>query len=299
MINNDYRLWLKKDDKSDNTVNEYSALLQKLVKWYEETECTEFHPDKITTLHIHEFVSYLDKISKYEPAYINKIIASLKTFYKYALESSLVTFNPMIKVKMKRTMKQYAAPKWLTKQELAKFFHAIEKEKNEKQKARDIAVCRLMAGAGLRVQEVSELNMSDICLEKRKENVVIRNRKGNKYRIVPLNSDIIESLENWIKYRDIIITNKQQHLFLSERNTRLSDRSMRYIVSKYAADSKLEDVSPHTLRHSFCKNLADQGYGLQLIAQLAGHESLETTRRYTQPGDNDLRKAVQTLSDRR
>ena len=82
---------------------------------------------------MHEFVAYLSKVKKYDPVYVNKIIASLKTFYKFALEAGLVTFNPMLKVKIKRSMKQNEAPKWMTKLELAKFNHAIESEKNEKE----------------------------------------------------------------------------------------------------------------------------------------------------------------------
>lgn len=292
-----YVAWLKNEGKSDKTVNEYPAMLQKLINWFEDTEGDRFEPNKITTLHIHEFIAFLDKVEKYEPAYINKILASLKTFYKYATETGLVIYNPTIKVKMKRTMKQYAAPQWLTKQESAKFFHAIEQEKNIKRKSRDMAICRLMAGAGLRVQEVSDLNTIDICIEKRRENVTVRGGKGSKFRIVPLNSDTVESLEDWFKYREDSINNEA--IFLSERNTRMSDRTIRHMVTKYAKSAGLEDVSPHTLRHTFCKSLADQGVRLEHIAYLAGHESLETTRRYTQPGENDLRKAVQTISEKR
>ncbi|ABO49401.1 phage integrase domain protein SAM domain protein [Desulforamulus reducens MI-1] len=197
-----YIAWLKNEGKSEKTVNEYPAKLQKLINWFEDTEGDRFEPSKITTLHIHEFIAFLDKVKKYEPAYINKILASLKTFYKYATETGLVIYNPTIKVKMKRTMKQYAAPKWLTKQESAKFFHAIEQEKNTKRKNRDMAICRLMAGAGLRVQEVSDLNIADICIEKRRENVTVRGGKGSKFRIAPLNSDTVESLEDWFKYRE-------------------------------------------------------------------------------------------------
>ena len=79
----------------------------------------------------------------------------------------------------------------------------------------------------------------------------------------------------------------------------MSDRTIRYMVSKYALAAKIDNISPHILRHSFCKSLIDQGYGLQIIAHLAGHESLETTRRYTQPGDIDLRKAVETISEKK
>ena len=205
---NKYKEWLEIEGKGEKTTNEYPVLLQKLIQWYEETEDNEFKPDKVTTLHMHEFVSFLSKIKKYEPAYVNKIIASLKTFYKFALETGLVTYNPMLKVKIKRSMKQQEAPKWITKLELAKFNHAIESCKNEKKKARDMAICRLMSEAGLRVQEVSDLNIVDICLEKRRENVTIRDGKGGKYRIVPLNKDLIESLDVWMQYRKEIVYDK-------------------------------------------------------------------------------------------
>jgi integrase/recombinase XerC len=296
MIDN-YITWLKTEGKSEKTVNEYPVILKKLIKWYEETEGDGFSPDKVTTLHLHEFISYLDKIEEYEPSYVNKIIASLKTFYKYALDAKIVNYNPMLKVKMKRSMKQYAAPKWLSKQESAKYYHSVEQEKNTKKKARDLAISRMMSGAGLRVEEVSDLNITDICLGKRRENVTVREGKGNKHRIIPLNEDVIESLEEWYKYRGE--ASNYEPVFLSERNNRIGVRTIRYMVTGYAEKASLQDVSPHTLRHTFAKSLIDQGVGLEQFAYLLGHDNLETTRRYTQPGENDLRKSVQKISEKR
>jgi integrase/recombinase XerC len=292
-----YINWLKNEVHSENTVKVYLNGLNKLAGWFENTESYQFEPAKVTTLHLHDFRSYMGANEKLEPATINKIIASLKTFYKFALEMDIVSYDPTVKIKMKRTMKQYAAPKWLSKLDLAKFLHEIEKVKNEKQKARDMAICRLMAGVGLRVQEVSDLTMGDICLENRRENVTIRSGKGDKFRTVPLNSDVVESLTEWLKFRGIM--DKTDPLFITERNTPIGVRSIHYLVVKYASESSLTDVSPHTLRHTFCKNLEDQGVPLQQIAYLAGHDSLETTRRYTEPGEKDLRKAVHSISEKR
>lgn len=99
------------EGKSQKTVKEYPVILQKLIKWYEETKGIDFKPDKLTTLHMHEFVTYLRKVKQYEPAYVNKITASLKTFYKFTMEIGLVSYNPMLKVKIKRSMKQQEVPK--------------------------------------------------------------------------------------------------------------------------------------------------------------------------------------------
>jgi site-specific recombinase XerD len=59
----------------------------------------------------------------------------------------------------------------------------------------------------------------------------------------------------------------------------------------------LKDVTPHSLRHSFCKNLVNAGVSLEKVAALAGHESLETTRRYCEPSLQDLQQAVEMVSE--
>ncbi|TCO69145.1 tyrosine-type recombinase/integrase [Marinisporobacter balticus] len=279
--------WLNSENKSQATIKNYKSALEKLIMWFIQTENEDFQPNKVTTMHLYEFQAYMDKIKKYEPAYSNKIIASLKTFFKFTTEKYLTAFNPALKVKIKRTMKQYAAPKWLGKLEAAKYFHAISNENNDIVRKRDMAICRLMAGAGLRVKEVSDLIISDICLKKKMEDVTIRNGKGNKYRIVPLNGDATQALQEWLDIRNP--ETQDAPYFLSERKTQLSDRSIRYMVYKYAKVAGLENVSPHTLRHTFCKSLVDHGVPLQRVAYLAGHESLETTRRYVQPSKSDLR----------
>lgn len=294
-----YVEWLTKEGKSEDTIQEYPTLLQKLIQWYEETEGDNFHPDKVTTLHMHEFVKYLSGIKRYSPAYVNKIIASLKTFYKFAIETNVVSYNPMLKVKMQRTMLTKQAPKWLTKHKSARFFRTLEQEKNEKKKARNLAICLLMAKAGLRVEEVANLNMADIYLEKRTGDVIIRHGKGGKFRIVPLNKDVIEGLEAWLKYRREQQCEEYDPLFLSQQNKRMTTRTIRSMITGYAKKAGLEKVSCHTLRHTFCKELAEAGVSLDRIAHLAGHETLEPTRRYLLPSEEDLRKAVEQISEKR
>lgn len=68
------------------------------------------------------------------------------------------------------------------------------------------------------------------------------------------------------------------------------------MVAKYAYNAKLEDVSPHTLRHTFCKELLNKGIDLTVVAQLAGHSSIETTRLYVTPGEQELQQAVEKLN---
>lgn len=293
----DFILWLNNEGRSKNTIRVYIAAVKKLIKWYEETEDHPFSPEKVTTLHIREFEEYMIKYEKLKPTTINKIIASLKTFYKYCISTSIVNYDPMGKIKMKRISTQYAAPRWICRQDNAKFFHAIEQIQKEKIKYRNLAICRLMASAGLRVQEVADLNIEDISLENRREDVIVRSGKGNKYRIVPLNSDAIEALKKWLKYREY--NSLQEPLFISNRGSRINTRLIHRIVQRYSEKACIDKISPHVLRHTFCKSLVDQGVGLERVAYLAGHEDLETTRRYTKPSQQDLRRAVQSISEKR
>jgi site-specific recombinase XerD len=82
-----------------------------------------------------------------------------------------------------------------------------------------------------------------------------------------------QETQNYFKSRKLA-----EPLFLSERNNRLSDRAIKYMVADYAKDAELQNVSCHPLRHTFCKNLADVGVRLEQIAYLAGHDSLEDFR---------------------
>lgn len=294
-----YVQWLTKEGKSEKTIADYPDLLQKLIQWYEETEGEEFNPEKVTTLHMHEFVKYLSEIKKYSPAYVNKIIASLKTFYKFAEETSLTSYNPMTKVKMQRTMATKQAPRWLPKNKASKFLRTVEQERNEKRRTRNMAICLLMMKAGLRVEEVAKLNIADICLEKRREEVIVRHGKGGKYRVIPLNKDTVESLKSWLKYRKEQRYDPYDPLFLSQHKKRISTRAISNMIREYARKAGLEGVSCHTLRHTFCKDLADVGVPLNRIAHLAGHETLEPTRRYLLPSEEDLRKDVERISEKR
>ncbi len=77
----------------------------------------------------------------------------------------------------------------------------------------------------------------------------------------------------------------------------MTPRGVQFLLQKYAEAAKLDDVSPHSLRHTFCKNLIDAGVGLEKVATLAGHESLETTRRYCEPSRHDLQQAVDLIGE--
>jgi site-specific recombinase XerD len=117
--------------------------------------------------------------------------------------------------------------------------------------------------------------------------------KDARPRTVPLNHDARTALQAWL---DVRPEDASEALFLSQKGGRLSSRAISNVIAKFADPAGLEGVSPHTLRHSFAKNLVDADVGLEKVATLLGHESLETTRLYTQPSKADLQAATEKVA---
>jgi site-specific recombinase XerD len=112
--------------------------------------------------------------------------------------------------------------------------------------------------------------------------------KGSKYRTVPLNADARRTLQAYLEERPQVDVD---YLFAGQRVEPLRPSGIRYLVRLYAYDARLEGVTPHTLRHTFGENLVDAGVSLDRVAQLLGHEGVETTAIYTKPPEEDIAEA--------
>lgn len=154
-------------------------------------------------------------------------------------------------------------------------------------KTRDVTLVGIMLHAGLRVSEVCALGREDVILSDRTGKIIVRKGKGNKYREVPLNKTIRTILYRWLEEKP------EGPLFPNRNGNEMSSRAVFDVVAKYAYSAKLLEVTPHTLRHTFCKNLIDMGVPIDQVAVMAGHSSLDVTKRYTAPSMADLQKAVE------
>jgi integrase/recombinase XerC len=177
------------------------------------------------------------------------------------------------------------APRWLSRKEQLGLLRAVRQGKNQ----RDLAIIQLMLGSGLRISETAALKVSDLELNDRSGWVHIRTGKGMKSRSIPLSVHVRKALQAYLRERS---DEDEEDVFLGQRGP-LSEWGIHAIVKKYAYQARLEDVTAHTLRHSFAKKLVDSSTSLDQVATLLGHESLDTTRIYTQPSERDLEQAVQ------
>ena len=182
------------------------------------------------------------------------------------------------------------APKWLDKNQQYALLRAVQ----EKGKVRDVAIITLMLHTGLRVSEVAALKVGDVELSVRKGSLNVRGGKGGKYRTVPLNADARKALQAYMEQRPGLKVG--DYLFIGQRGDRLEAPGIYYLVQSYAYDAHLEEVTPHTLRHTFGKNLVDAGVSIDRVAQLLGHESVDTTRIYTTPSAQDLQNEVEKVA---
>jgi integrase/recombinase XerC len=153
---------------------------------------------------------------------------------------------------------------------------------------RDRALLELLYAAGLRVSELTGLNLLDM---DEKERMLRVRGKGNKERIVPYGSKAQEALEKYWPLREQLLSQSYsarrgaphtEAVFLNYTGRRLTQRSVGRIVKKYVRIVNINwDLHPHSLRHAFATHLLADGADLRAIQELLGHQSLSTTQKYT------------------
>lgn len=274
-------------DLSANTLKAYIRDLRRFARWFEGTNGEKFAPAAITPIDLREYKAYLLTVQEAKPATINRKLSSISTFCRWCVQQGLLEADPS--QHLSQVEQVSLAPKWLTKNEQYALIRAVQKKNN----ARDLALIMVLLHTGLRVSEVSNLRLSDVKISERKGSLTVRRGKGSKYRLVPLNADVRMALSAYITQRAKV---DHDYVFVGKRGERLKPWGIQYLINKYAYGARLENVTPHTLRHTCGKNLIDASVSLDQVATILGHKNLNTTRIYTTPSEQDLQKAVDRIA---
>lgn len=160
--------------------------------------------------------------------------------------------------------------------------------------SRDRAIVTLLLYSALRLSELAALDIRDVRMSARKGAVVVRSGKGDAYREVPLNRPARAALEAWLAARAELVGPAEPALFVNRAGGRLSARAIDMVVRKVAGAAGVA-LSAHVLRHTCVTNLVRGGHDIVLVAELAGHRRLETTRRYSLPSDADRQAAMDSI----
>ena len=271
---------------SPRTLKGYLADLTLFARWFEQGRGEPFAPQHITPMDLRDYKAYLMAIRGLKPATVNRRLIAVSRFLRWAQSAGAITDNVAEEVKLLKQPR--LAPRSLSRTEQHALLRAVERNGD----GRDRAIIHLLLGAGLRVSELANLRRGDIELSGRKGWVRVRMGKGMKTREIPLNRDVRKALEEYFAQHEV---KDNEPLFTGQRGP-LQTSGIWEIVKKYAYQARLEHCSPHTLRHTFGKNLVDAGVSLDQVALLLGHESLDTTKIYTQPTEADLEKAVERVA---
>ena len=153
-------------------------------------------------------------------------LATLKSFFKHLLAEGKVKSDPTVQVKMPKT--QQKEPSYLTEQEYKRLLRTVQKNSTKFFKPRDTAIITMLLGMGLRLSELTELDVGNISFD---DGTIKVTRKGNHERILPANDGVMITIQRYLKTRKDVTV--QEPLFLSKRNKRISNASVWHLVKKY------------------------------------------------------------------
>lgn len=278
---------------SSHTVDAYMhdvALLEAFFR--QEGQVPPF--DQIDLSHLQRFIhSFGDK--EFAAASQNRIISGVKAFFTYLLQERIIVHDPtelLESPKISRTL-----PDVLGVEEVALLFSGIDHSKPEGQRNR--ALLETMYSSGLRVSEVTGLQISSLYLDVGYIRVI---GKRNKERLVPIGDAAVKQI---ILYRDTvrchqpIVKDQEDILFLNRRGRGLSRVMVFYIIKEAARNAGLQkNIHPHTLRHSFATHLVEGGADLRAVQEMLGHESITTTELYTHLDRRFLRHTLEQYHPR-
>lgn len=281
----DYLLFLKTEKKlGDNTINSYMLDLEDFFKTFNGSieSCTK-----------KDILTYISSINGLEVNTVNRHISSLKSFFNYLVDESIIKVSPMEEVSSLKSPKKL--PKYLSISEVNKLLNI---PLNSEFDYRNKAMLELMYATGLRVSELVSIEYSNIDFE----NSIIRvNGKGKKERIIPLGEVASYYLKVYLNdYRSKLLKrNTYNQVFLNNHGKPITRQGFNYILENIRELTGItKEITPHVLRHSFATHLLEGGADIRSIQEMLGHENISTTNIYTEVVNDVLRSNYEMYHNR-
>jgi integrase/recombinase XerC len=223
-----------------------------------------------------------------DPVSVARKLAAVRSFYRFLVRRGVVERNPARETRGPRRAQKLVS--FLPIDEATAVVDA--RALGGAARDRDVAILELLYATGLRVSELTGLDVEAVDRAERTVRVL---GKGRKERIVPYGTSAARALERYLAPRAVT----RGPLFVNARGGRLTDRSVRNVVRRAARSAGVvRRVTPHTLRHTFATHLLDAGADLRAIQELLGHSRLSTTQRYTHVGTDQLMRVYDAAHPR-
>lgn len=289
----DFEKWLNKRDRSAHSIRAYLSDVRQFITWCVQHTNEPFTLAAVADEHVQDWRDQLEDEAM--PATVNRKLAALSTFFRWASEAKLVTSDPTANIN--GVEQQAVAPKALTEAAMNKILRKAKESGN----LRDHALLELLAATGLRAAEAASLTLGDLALGERSGWVTVRLGKGRRRRKVPIHLRARKVLSAYLEYEQLDdpaarAAHATEPLFRSRAGEPLTSYALWYTVKKYARLAEVEGVTPHTFRHSVATRLVrDPQVDMVTAATFLGHSRLDTTARYSQPSEEDLARAAERV----
>lgn len=257
---------------SSHTIDAYRRDILQFEKWLNK------HDELLTFIvvrffHIQQFVAQLNRLTL-GPRSIKRKLSSIRSFFNYLLTKQLIKNNPALDIQTPKAPRNL--PKTLDIELLDKLLSIPSRSTIEK---RDKAILELFYSSGLRLSELTSLNLDSINSADFSLRVT---GKGNKTRIVPIGTQAMQALTIWLAARKDQADINEKALFVSNRGTRINPRTVQQRVNHWKKQMGVEQhVHPHKLRHSFASHILESSGDLRAVQELLGHADISTTQVYT------------------
>ena len=271
----DFKNFLKFErNLSENSTQSYIQDLQKLIRFLSDNNINK-KISEINSNVIREFVYQQTKLIK--PSSQSRLISSLKNFFDYLIIEKIIFINPINSIQYPKIATKI--PETLSTQEIDMLIDYLKNSK--KNSLRNCTILEVLYSCGLRVSELTNLNISDIFFD---DFLIKILGKGRKERFVPMSKivkDMIKDYLNSERFNTIKKKGFEDILFLNNRGEKLT-RVMIYTILNIAKKGTgiKKKVSPHILRHSFATHLIENGADISSIQHMLGHTNVSTTERY-------------------
>ena len=274
---------------SPETIRAYEKDLHQFIRFFSKGDGIPVTPGEITSLQVREYLADL-RDKNYQKTTVVRKLATIRSFYKFLQKKGHVMASPLTEIQTPKVEKRL--PHFLAVEEVERLLSAPQG--TTFQSLRDRAILEVLYSTGLRVSELTSLNVADIDIT---GEILKARGKGRRERIMPMGRPALDSVARYIEARSAVPRINESDpdaLFLNRFGDRLSSRSIRKIMDKYIKVTGLnEKTSPHTLRHSFATHLLNRGANLRMVQELLGHKHLSTTQIYTHVTTQAMKTVLQ------
>lgn len=272
-----FRAWLQiEKGLSDNTIEAYMNDLIKLAQFLNE-QPEKIAPQSISTEFLQNFLKWINELGLGATSQA-RILSGIKAYFRFLKLEEIITENPAQLLETPGTQRKL--PVVLSIQEIDDIAEAIDMSKALSH--RNLAIIETLYGCGLRVSELTELQLSNLHFNEGFIRVI---GKGNSERLVPIGNTAMKAIQQYVKYERVHTQpqkGEEDYVFLNRRGKHLTRVMIFTLIKQLATAAGIQKtISPHTFRHSFATHMVENGADLRVVQEMLGHKSILTTEIYT------------------